>query len=195
MKKKLVSWMLFLSLLAMPLMATATVVLYMDISQMTSVSDVVIHARIVNSRVLDDSTKAITTRTEIEAIEVLKGDTWLRNNRLWFDLLGGERDGMQIRVPGTPTFQAGEEVILFLEKNSTDFAVCGLQQGVFRVANTVDGTVVSRDLSGAAYANFRKNGAYEFLHDAPKGVQGLPLEQLKAEIRMHVAEQAGEVQP
>ena len=99
------------------------------------------------------------------------------------------------RVPGTPTFRAGEEVILFLEKNTTDFAVCGLQQGVFRVSHSTEGPVVSRDLSGAAYAQFHQDGAYEFMHDAPHGVKGLPLAQLKAEINLHLVEQGKEVQP
>ena len=152
----------------------------------------VVHAKVVESRVLQDQSRPITTRISVEAIRVLKGQERFENGRLWFDLLGGERDGMQIRVPGTPLFKAGEEVVLFLEKNSTDYALCGLQQGVFRVGETSEGKVVSRDLSGAAYATFGHKGRYSMMHDAPEGVTAYPLQALLDEIQIYVKDRGEE---
>jgi len=186
-KYRVSSLLLTVLLWCSPLVATATVVLYMDLSEMTSVSQVIVHAKVVDSSVIQDANRPITTRTTIEAIEIYKGKESFEKGRLWFDLLGGEREGMQIRVPGTPTFRAGEEVILFLEKNSTDYALCGLMQGVFRVQkDQKEERLVSRDLSGAGYAQFGDKGKYSFMHDAPKGVTGYPLKSLKEEITMYV---------
>ena len=185
--KNLNRGMLFaLALLALPLTALGTVVMYMDLSEMTKVSDVIVHAKVLESKVLEDQSRPITTRISVEAVRVLKGQNRFDNGRLWFDLLGGERDGMQIRVPGTPLFRAGEEVVLFLEKNSTDYALCGLQQGVFRIGETSEGKVVSRDLSGAAYATFGHKGRYSMMHDAPEGVTAYPLAALLDEVQLYI---------
>ena len=193
-------WRLFLKVLLppflallflLPLTATGTVVLRMDLEEMTSVSTVVVHARVVSSEVIQDPNRPITTRTTIEAIRVLKGESQFSKGRLWFDLLGGDRNGMHIRVPGTPTFRAGEEVILFLEANDTDYALCGLQQGVFRVTQTRQGTGVSRDLSGAAYAQFGRKGHYEMLHKAPTGVSDFPIMNLLNEVQFLLQENEG----
>lgn len=165
--------------------------LRMDLEEMTSVSTVVVHARVVSSEVIQDPNRPITTRTTIEAIRVLKGESQFSKGRLWFDLLGGDRNGMHIRVPGTPTFRAGEEVILFLEANDTDYALCGLQQGVFRVTQTRQGTGVSRDLSGAAYAQFGRKGHYEMLHKAPTGVSDFPIMNLLNEVQFLLQENEG----
>ena len=187
MKYRVSSLLLSVLLWCSPLVATATVVLYMDLSEMTDVSNVIVHAKIVDSKVLQDTDRPITTRTTIEAIEILKGKENFREGRLWFDLLGGERAGMQIRVPGTPTFRTGEEVILFLEKNSTDYAICGLMQGVFRVHQEgASEKLVSRDLSGAGYAKYGHNGKFDFMHDAPEGVTGYPLQALKEELNIYL---------
>ena len=187
MKHRIFSLLVTATLLLSPLLVSGTVVLYMDLREMTSVSDVVVHARVLESSVRSDYEGPITTRTRIEAIQILKGEEEFKGNRLWFDLIGGAKDGMQIRIPGTPTFEAGEEVILFLEKNSSDFAICGLQQGVFRVRPSTEGSTVSRDLSGTAYAQFGSRGEYSMRHDAPEGVKDYPMANLKEEIMMYLS--------
>jgi len=194
-KQRIISLFLTACLWLSPLIATGTVVLYMDLREMAEVSDVVVHAKVLASEVRTDFDGPITTRTTIEAVHIMKGREAFKDGELWFDLLGGAKDGMQIRVPGTPTFRVGEEVILFLEKNSTDYAVCGLQQGVFRVRTEGPEKVVSRDLSGAAYAQFGGGGQYSMMHDAPQGVQAYPMANLLKELNLYLSEGRTEVMP
>ena len=83
--------------------------------------------------------RTIVTMTELDVLEVLKGDVDARSIEVIRD--GGELDGVAVEVPGSAALPLGKEVILFLiPTNGDQYRVRGMSVGAFRV--TDDGMVI-----------------------------------------------------
>ena len=63
--------------------------------------------------------------------------------------LGGTMDGARMTVPGTTSFQRGDDVVLFLRCHSGFHTLVGMAQGVVRIQRTPNGLTASSDLEGA----------------------------------------------
>lgn len=81
--------------------------------------------------------KLILTATTLEVTESLKGQT---ARTVEVTTVGGQVDDTVLHVSGMPSFTAGENVVVFMERSGAFTTVFGLGQGKFTVSN---GTVMN----------------------------------------------------
>ncbi len=122
---------LFLLLLLAP-SALGTVLLRMDLDDLTAESHAVAYAKIVASRVeWNESRTLIYTIYTVQPMEYLKGDLGPS-----FELHepGGEMDGLSMAIASVPVFSVGEEAVLFVWTDARgQHQVIGFEQGVLTV--------------------------------------------------------------
>jgi hypothetical protein len=94
-------------------------------------------------------------------------------------LLGGRAGNLTSSVSGVPRFQAGEEVLLFLEPTSRgDFSVVSWEQGTFRVRRDPATGRESATQDTASFATFDPvTRRFE-----AAGIRGAPLDMLHARV-------------
>lgn len=63
---------------------------------------------------------------------------------------GGIADGRRLVVPGTPTFERGQEVLLFLARDGSGWRPVGMFQGVWRLDPRRPGVALASTSGGAA---------------------------------------------
>ena len=117
---------------AAALPAGATTLRRMDLGEMVTRAERIVHARAVDTNVhWDASGTQIYTDTTFEVIDEAKGKG---PRRLTVSLLGGVMDGVEMREEGTPLFRQGEEVVLFTTPTPDGKkALVGFSQGAMRV--------------------------------------------------------------
>lgn len=122
---------LLLMVLAPCLPATSLVLL--DEATLTQRADRIVRAVVLSSRsAYRSGAVPVFTDVALEVAEVLKGDGG--EPVIHVALPGGELDGRAYRVPGTPAFHPGEEVLVFLVQLSTgEETVLGFGQGKYRL--------------------------------------------------------------
>ena len=127
----------------------------MTIKELTGGSDLLIHGR-VGSLASSKEGQRIFTTIHLAAIEALKGT--LTADGVTLKLYGGSYEGKRTIVVGGPTFDPGEEVVVFLKRNGPDdtYGVLGLAQGKFRIVREANRpATVSRDLRGITFHDER----------------------------------------
>ena len=169
---------------------SATTVLKASVQQMTAASQTVIHAVVKSSRAqtVDNNPKHIQTIVALEVRELLRGTRGTRSLQLV--LPGGRVGDWAMHIPGMPSFKAGEEVVLFLEKTATNWAISGLSQGKFTVLTDAQGQkTVTRKLDGLHMMVRNEKGALTEYHPR-RATPSQTLEGLKAEIRSYLSTDA-----
>lgn len=169
--------------------AHAMTVLQVDLKALVATANVVLYGPIAKTRVLDErkAGRGVWTEFTLDVREVWKGDAKLAGKPFaWRHIGGTTADGMTVAVPGMPTFAAGEEVIVVLEKTNDSYVVSGGPQGKFSVQVRPNGTrIVKRDLPDV---NFVQRDASGRLESAGKAVSILrSLDEMRAEIQGYVA--------
>jgi hypothetical protein len=110
--------------------AAATTLIHMTVAQMAKVAQVIVRARCIASSTSWDAGE-IWTFTDFEVQETWSGSA---TSRIAVRLLGGKLGNVTSTVSGVPSFHAGEDVILFLERTRAgDFSIVSWQQGTFRI--------------------------------------------------------------
>ncbi|GMV41266.1 MAG: hypothetical protein AMXMBFR64_29820 [Myxococcales bacterium] len=181
--------LLMLLLLAAP--ARATVVLEVGLDDMSRTSDVIFHGVVTRTDVVavgGDATRLVTDVT-FSLTEVLKGRALVPEPSFTLRLIGGQRGGLELRIPGMPRFSEGDEVVMFLERTEGGFAITGLSQGRFevRVDAETGERVVDRSLGSVGVARFGAGGEFE-MTEAPASLVRYPLANLLDEVRHWIAE-------
>lgn len=116
--------------------ADATTIVLPDDEQLIAKSPVIVEGSVVSTAVLERDGR-IVTETVIAVSRALKGHT---EETVTVRELGGELDGRITKVFGTPEFQAGERVLLFLEKAPQGhYRTMDLFAGKFAAARMMDG--------------------------------------------------------
>jgi hypothetical protein len=127
---------LLLLLLAAPALASSAV--QMDVAALTHAASDIVRVRVAGSRCAwTEDHQRLVTFVEMEVLEGWKGAVAARLTVLQ---PGGERDGVGQRVAGVASLDAGEELVLFLERQGHLHRVVGLSQGVYRVERPADGS-------------------------------------------------------
>lgn len=134
--------------------AHATIMLPLTVEEMAQEASAVVRARVVDrSAEWDRERKRIYTTTTLEISDAIKGDV---SRRIQVRTLGGEADGVGMKVAGTPQFAMGEEVLVFLRPDPGAPAVhqvIGMAQGKYQLRQDEHGRVVAApSLDGIAFA-------------------------------------------
>ena len=122
-----------------PLVAAASLMRFLSIEEMATESSLVVRARIASqSTHWTANHEGIYTRIEAVALGSLKGLP-AGGQRLEIIQAGGEIDGVSLDWSGRPTFQEGEDLILFLQPYEPSspaderYLIVGGKQGRMRV--------------------------------------------------------------
>ncbi len=113
--------------------AAATSVVALSEADLVAKADVIVRALVLEVETIARSQVIpVYRRVALAVEETLKGD--LSEGLLHVSLPGGERAGIGVAVPGTPTFYPGEEVVAFLtETPEGEYIVVGFSQGKYRI--------------------------------------------------------------
>ena len=118
--------------------------LYLD--EMANESAVIVHATVVSSR-----SEWSAGRTVIQTIYTARAHQYLKGflgETFEYRQRGGEVGILAMYVPGSPVFQPGEEVLMFLwtDGASGTYQCLGFEQGVLRVREENGIKVVNRSI-------------------------------------------------
>jgi hypothetical protein len=167
--------------------ATATTLARMSVAKMTSAAGVIAHARCVGATTAWDAGE-IWTFTTFQTEEAWKGSV---APRFTVRLLGGRAGDLTSIVAGVPRFQAGEEVVLFLEiTGHGDFSIVSWMQGTFRIRRDVRTGAETAVQDTADFATFDP-AARRF---EPTGIRSVPLDALRALVDAARRDQTGRKQ-
>ncbi len=160
----------FLGLTALP--AHATVMVEIPLEQLIGDSDAIVHATVLRT---GTQLETFEGHLEPHTIAELRVSDWLKGaggERLSIDEIGGTVNGSGSWIDGTPRYQDGEEVIVFLRRLPNGaYRTVGMEQGRFDVVHAVStashsvSTLVERDTSTLAFASW-VNGAMEIREGA-----------------------------
>jgi hypothetical protein len=165
MAKLVSSLALTLWLALAPRPASATTVVRIGLEQMTSSSAVILHGVVTSARVetIGGNERHLHTLVDVRVDELLRGPDGTKTITL--DLMGGRLGKWAMMIPGMPSFTAGEEVVLFLEKTEKNWALTGLAQGKYAVsANATGQKVVRRNLEGIHFMALDEKGRLQPVH-------------------------------
>ena len=115
----------------------AATVLPLGIEELAKGAILAIEGKVEAIRVKGDRND-IRTEVDVAVARTFKGES---SGKVTFSVPGGFLPdlGLGMGVPGTPKFQPGERVFLFLEETRAGLEVCGLAQGAFHI-KTVTGS-------------------------------------------------------
>ncbi len=151
--------------------AAATVARPATVEQLAREADAVVQGRVVEmeSRWAPDG-RHLLTRVTLRVSRVLRGSA---GAEVALEVPGGSAGGFGQRVDAAPSFQAGEEAVVFLRRVAGGRAVVhGLAQGKFRV----EGGEARPDLGGWAFVE-------EALPAGERRAEPMPLEELARRVR------------
>lgn len=118
----------------------ATTVLYVDLNQLTQESEGIVIGTVAKTESTYGFNKSIYTFVTFNNLEEVKGR--VKGPELTLRLEGGRVDKDILEIDGSPRFQNGERVMLFVRGNGkAKVPLVGWTQGVFKI--------VKDDISGA----------------------------------------------
>lgn len=136
--------------------AAASTVVAMTLDQMSERADAIFVGRVTGTRADWNAERTrIYTYVTLEVDRYLKGGSESRVATV--RLLGGRVGSYLAMVPGSPQFDAGEEVLLFCSGRGARIpTVLGMSLGKFTISTDASGEkIVKRDISGLILASHR----------------------------------------
>lgn len=129
--------------------AHAAVVVPADLSELAGEARAIVHGRVVaTSAQWADGRRSIETLVTLQVEDTLKGR---QAHEVTFRVPGGQLGPYRSIMLGAPTFEHGDEVVVFLGSHGPSIPhVLGFSQGVYRVS--ADSAGARRVVSGAALA-------------------------------------------
>ena len=129
--------------------AHATSFLPVTFDDLIAQSDVIFVGEVADVRPFTLQTREgtiVKTRVTFRVTDPLSGDSSIVQV---LDFLGGEADGVGLRVSGMPTFTVGDRRIVFARHDQTINPIVGFTQGLMRVTRDVNGVDRVQTLEGA----------------------------------------------
>lgn len=141
--------------------ASATVMKYAGIDRLIEISDVIIHADVLEQKTyFDKEQNRVVTDTTFGVNRAFYGDV---GEKVTIQQWGGEHNGQTHFIPGDAQFEIGEEVVVFLHEGKDVVALSALGQAKFSVEKTNEGKLVTRDLSDITFM-LEQNGQQKLGH-------------------------------
>lgn len=156
------------ALCALP--SLATVVVLHSLEEMSQRSEVIVHARVAEQRVLRQADVGIVTLTDIEVLDGIKGAK--DGDVLTIYQVGGSLDGDNAWISGAHRHRVGDEMVFFAVRHGERIVSYGVGLGRFVVER--DGTVpntppsVREDLGGVAVMQKGEDGRLRFTSPEPR---------------------------
>jgi hypothetical protein len=124
----------FVACVLVTTVASATVLVPAEFTEIVGGSQIIAHARIVDVRAQwADGRRWVDTVVTAEVLSFLKGGS-ASEDTISFKVPGGRIGRYRSLVVGAPVFTRGDEAILFLKRHDDELPdVFGLNQGVFRI--------------------------------------------------------------
>ncbi len=142
--------------------ASATVMKYTGVDRLIEISDVIIHAEVVEQKTyFDKEQDRVVTDTTFGVNRAFYGKV---GEKVTIQQWGGTHNGQTHFIPGDARFEVGEEVIVFLHKGKDVVALSALGQAKYSVEKTDEGRLVSRDLSDITFMIERPDGQKKLAH-------------------------------
>jgi hypothetical protein len=135
MNKRLLSLVAVAALAALPLSASTFIA--MDEGELLASSQAVVSGKVLDVRAFwNEDRTAIVSEARVLVDELLAGEA---PNVVVVKTFGGQVGDFGIVAHGFPTFQAGEQVLLYLAADGDDFRVTGYRLGQYRIRETAKG--------------------------------------------------------
>ena len=169
--------------------AYATTVLKMSLKDLARKSDAVVMARVEDQVARYDADKEIYTYITLKVLDPVKGSHM--DDLITIRQLGGIVGNIASVVPGMPTFQKGDEVVVFLtQRDKAGYpGIMGLQQGKYTISQDQNGAKrVRNELNGTTLIDLSGRTS-----EGPKVSSDMPLQSFLDGIRTDLDE-AGKVQ-
>jgi len=153
--------------------ASAMTVMYAELPELVNASELVLYGKVIDVKVIDrrKAGRAVWTEFTLSVLDVWKGDRKTVGKVFrWRHLGGSTADGMTLHVPGMPTFSAGEETVVLLERHSEGHVLTGAAQGKFTVSTNAKGQkFATRHLGGVNLVRRAANGRLVGIHGKHRG--------------------------
>ena len=173
-----------LALFAPPI-AHATTFLPVTFDDLIAQSDVIFVGEVADVHPFTLQTREgtiVKTRVTFRVTDPLSGDASIVQV---FDFLGGEADGVGLRISGMPTFTVGDRRIVFARHDQSINPIVGFTQGLMRVTRDTSGVERVQTLEGAPIVQPDSIGAPLMIQRAPMSPPGeaLRLDDFRTRIR------------
>lgn len=169
--------------------AQATVMIPLSVEDLSARSAAVVRGRVLAKQsAWDDEHRKIHTYTEIEILATVHATNAVPKT-IVVRTMGGEVGDIGMRVSGTPKFEEGEEVFVFLRTDPRDarqFQVVGMAQGKYRVERDSGAAVAVPSEEGLAFVRPDASGVLKVSDDGPV-TSRVPLATLEARVKKAMA--------
>ena len=174
--------------LLMASVASATIVRSMSLAEMTRTADVVVRATVQGSSAnWDENRTRIYTVTQLQVSHVLKGPVQ-NGEEIRVRQIGGSVGEITQRVAGNAHFDAGEEVLVFLDRDAARglHYVIGMAQGKYTVNRRTNPPTVERNVHGMTIVPRR--GQDTLVPALPMAPNGTTLPEIEQRIRGNIGQ-------
>ena len=163
--------------------ATATIMRPLTVEALATRSQAVVRATVrQHHSAWDSAKKRIYTFTELTVTEVISG---VAPETVVVRTIGGEVDGVGMKVSGTPRLVDNQDVVLFLRTDPSaadGFTVVGMSQGLYRVEKDSAGrTIAVPGVEGMSFV--RRNTSGSQVVDHHSDAVRIPLSTLRQRVR------------
>jgi len=162
--------------------ASATVVVIHELDEMTTRADVVVHARVGETRVIKDEKGRIATLVEVEVLDGIKGAK--AGDVLTIYQLGGTYEGERMMITGQHKWTEGEEMVFFAMRSDPYVVSYGIGVGKYHVERNPEGILVVEEYGDVVA--FKRDPAGASTMSRPEVRAARSLDAFKGEIRHHV---------
>lgn len=170
--------------MSLPVVAHATVLVEVPIDDMAYVADAIVLGRV--DRV--DARLELSGVTPMPwTVSTIRVERWIHGTggaEMAIEELGGDWQGTEVKVAGTPEYRAGERVLVFLRRDEQGrYRTYGMAQGKFTIRASVDGpTMAVRDLGDIAFATWANGAMHVDHHDEHGDARAMSFAELVSRI-------------
>lgn len=162
-------------LLSAAISIQATTLARLSLDQLAAAADAVARVRCTSVEARWENNE-IWTLTSFEIVETMKGAL---PSRITVRLPGGRVGHLTASVEGTPRFNAGDEVVLFLERSRAGgFSVTAWVEGTFRISRDPRSGLETVTQDSSTFSVF--DTATRAFHT--EGIRRMPLEQFRERV-------------